>query len=193
MISNAVTPSTRHWARLAASIAEQLPVASAVFDLVAATLSVSRWSDKEAGLAELSRVTAPDAVLVVADVCQTRIGWSQRSRSWLPGELPMLICTGGLRVERIERIEPIRSVASIADAVLIAAWEAPAAPTGPSKQDPGVGDRLGWSAAKSRDYDSTRDDQDGLRGSNQAGVGYCGGAGWPGSVFALGNNYPCGM
>jgi len=97
--------------------------AEAVFDLVLATLSVSHWSDKVAGLAEISRVMAPDAILVAADVCSTRgfrpmIGWSRRGRFRFPDELPVLISADGLHVEHIE---PIRSVASIADAALIAA------------------------------------------------------------------------
>lgn len=123
MIRNAVTVPVVHRTRFAASVAEQLPFAEAVFDLVLATLSVSHWSDKVAGLAEISRVMAPDAILVAADVCSTRgfrpmIGWSRRGRFRFPDELPVLISAGGLRVEHIE---PIRSVASIADAALIAA------------------------------------------------------------------------
>jgi ubiquinone/menaquinone biosynthesis C-methylase UbiE len=58
MIRNAVTAPAPHRARLAAALAEQLPFADAAFDLVVATLSVSHWSDKAAGLAELSRVMA---------------------------------------------------------------------------------------------------------------------------------------
>lgn len=40
----------------------------AALDLVVVTLSVSRWADKAAGLAEIGRVMAPGATLMVADV-----------------------------------------------------------------------------------------------------------------------------
>lgn len=123
MIRNAVTAPVRRRARFAVSLAEQLPFPDAAFDLVVVTLSLSHWRDKAAGLAELSRVMTPDAVLVAADVCparsfQTVAGWTRRSRCRPSGELPVLISAGRLRVERVE---PIRSVASIADAVLVAA------------------------------------------------------------------------
>jgi ubiquinone/menaquinone biosynthesis C-methylase UbiE len=123
MIRNAVTAPAHHQARFAVCIAEQLPFADAVFDLAVATLSVSHWSDQVAGLAGLSRVMAPGAILVAAGVRAARsvpaaLGWTQRRRSWRPGELPALICAGGLRVEHIE---PVRSVAGLADAVLVAA------------------------------------------------------------------------
>jgi SAM-dependent methyltransferase len=103
-------------------VAEQLPFADGVFDLVIVTLSVSHWRDKAAGLAEISRVMAPDATLVVADVCRGRpsrpmVGWPRRSAPG-PDRLPVLITAGSLRVEHAE---PIRSVAGIANAVLVAA------------------------------------------------------------------------
>jgi SAM-dependent methyltransferase len=62
--------------------AGQLPFGDAVFDLVVATLSVSHWSDKAAGLAEISRVMTPDATLVVADVYSS---WLSAVRSGRPG------------------------------------------------------------------------------------------------------------
>jgi hypothetical protein len=66
---------------------------------------------------------APDATLVVADICRVRpfqpmIGWVRPGRSRLPDGLPVLIAASGLRVEHVE---PIRAVASIADAALVAA------------------------------------------------------------------------
>jgi hypothetical protein len=71
----------------------------------------------------ISRVMAPDALLVVADVCPARsfqpmTGWARPGRSRLHDELPALISASGLRVESVE---PIRSVASITDAALVAA------------------------------------------------------------------------
>jgi ubiquinone/menaquinone biosynthesis C-methylase UbiE len=49
-------------------MAERLPFADAVFDLVVVTLPVSHWSDKAAGMAQISRVMAPDGTLVAAGV-----------------------------------------------------------------------------------------------------------------------------
>jgi SAM-dependent methyltransferase len=139
MIRTAVTAPVLHRARFAASAAEQLPFAVAVFDLVVATLSVSHWSDKAAGFADLGRVMAPGAVLVAADVCparsfQTVTGWARRRRSWLPDELSALISAGGLGVEHVE---PIRSVASIADTALVAARK-PTGPAGPRRAGSGL-------------------------------------------------------
>ena len=47
-------------------MAERLPFVDAVFDLVVVTLSVSHWRDSAAGLAQISRVMAPDGTLVAA-------------------------------------------------------------------------------------------------------------------------------
>lgn len=140
MIRKAAAAPAPHRARLAAALAEQLPFADAVFDLVVATLSVSHWNDKAAGLAELSRVMTPDAVLVAADVCPARsfqavTGWTRRGRSRLPGGLPALISAGGLHVQRVA---PIRSVACIADAALVAARKPRLRQRDPAEQDPGV-------------------------------------------------------
>jgi ubiquinone/menaquinone biosynthesis C-methylase UbiE len=123
MIREAIAAQDRQGARFAASAAGQLPFGDTVFDLVVATLSVSHWSDKAAGLAEISRVMTPDAALVVADVysswpSQPAIRLTRRGRSRPRDELPALVAAAGLRVEHTE---PIRSVAAIADAVLVAA------------------------------------------------------------------------
>jgi SAM-dependent methyltransferase len=104
-------------------MAERLPFADAVFDLVVVTLSISHWSDKAAGLAQISRVMAPEGTLVAAGLSAARAlqpitRWSRRSKPWLPDELPALIASCGLQVERVE---PVRSVASIADIVMVAA------------------------------------------------------------------------
>ena len=123
MIGEAIAAQDRQGARFAASAAGQLPFGDTVFDLVAATLSVSHWSYKAAGLAEISRVMTPDAALVVADVysawlSQPAIRLTRRGKSRPRDDLPALVAAAGLRVEHTE---PIRSVASIADAVLVAA------------------------------------------------------------------------
>lgn len=123
MIREAVAAPPRDPGRFAVSDAGHLPFGDAVFDLVVATLSVSHWSDKAAGLAEISRIMTPDATLIVADVYSARLArpairLTRRGRSRPRDELPALVAAAGLRVERTE---PIRSVAAIADAVLVAA------------------------------------------------------------------------
>lgn len=123
MIRNAVTTPGQHKARFTAAAAERLPFADALFDLVVATLSVSHWGDAAAGLAEISRVMAPDATLVAADVFRA---WPSRpltvhTRRRRPDPtqiLPSLVAASGLRTRRAD---PIRSVAVMADAVLVTA------------------------------------------------------------------------
>lgn len=132
MIRNAGTAAVSYRARFAAAAAEQLPFADAAFDLVVVTLSVSHWCDKAAGLAEISRVMAPGATLVVADVAlewrpQPVTAWARHRKSWLRRGLPSLIAGSGLRVEHVE---PIRAVAHIADAALVAARTSADAPRG---------------------------------------------------------------
>jgi ubiquinone/menaquinone biosynthesis C-methylase UbiE len=147
MIRKAATAPVLRRTGFAVSAAEQLPFADAIFDLVVATLSVSHWRDKATGLAQISRVMAPDALLVVADVCPARsfqpvTGWARPGRSRLPDELPALISASGLRVEHVE---PIRSVASITDAALVAARTSRRRQRDPWRRIPGVSDRA-WSA-----------------------------------------------
>ena len=123
MIKNAEAPRVPHRAHFAAAVAEALPFADAVFDLVVVTLSVSHWSDEAAGLAEIGRVMAPGATLVAAEVCQARpvhpnIARARRRKPRLPTGLPSLIAAGGFRVEYVA---PIRSVAVVTGAALVAA------------------------------------------------------------------------
>ena len=123
MIREAIMAPDRQALRFAASAAGQLPFGDTVFDLVVATLSVSHWSDKAAGMAEISRVMTPDATLVVADVysawlSRPAIRLTRRGKTWLHDELEAIVAAAGLRVECTE---PIRPVACIADAVLVAA------------------------------------------------------------------------
>ena len=133
MIQNAATTTVPRRSRFAAAMAERLPFADAVFDLVVVTLSVSHWRDSAAGLAQISRVMAPDGTLVAAGPSAARpfppmTRRARRSTPWLPGELPALIAASGLQVERVE---PIPSVATIADTVMVAAR------TTPVRQPPG--------------------------------------------------------
>ena len=58
MIQNAATTTGPRRSRFAAAMAERLPFADAVFDLVVVTLSVAHWRDRAAGLAQISRVMA---------------------------------------------------------------------------------------------------------------------------------------
>ena len=123
MIQNAATTTVPRRSRFAAAMAERLPFADAVFDLVVVTLSVAHWRDSAAGLAQISRVMAPDGTLVAAGPSAARpfppmTRRARRSTPWLPGELPALIAACGLQVERVE---PIPSVAAIADTVMVAA------------------------------------------------------------------------
>jgi ubiquinone/menaquinone biosynthesis C-methylase UbiE len=127
MIKNAtvtaVTAPAVRPARFASAAAGQLPFADGLFDLAVVTLSVSHWGDKAAGLAEMSRVMAPDATLVAADVLPAPLSHYMtiqgRRRKLAPShELPSLIAASGLRVEHVE---PIGSVTLVANAVLIAA------------------------------------------------------------------------
>ena len=133
MIHYAATTTDPRRSRFAAAMAERLPLADAVFDLVVVTLSVSHWSDRAGGLAQISRVMAPEGTLVAAGPSAARpfpprTRRARRSTPWLPGELPALIAACGLQVERVE---PIPSVAAIADTVMVAAR------TTPVRQPPG--------------------------------------------------------
>ena len=137
MIQNAATTTVPRRSRFAAAMAERLPFADAVFDLVVVTLSVAHWRDSAAGLAQISRVMAPDGTLVAAGPSAARpfppmTRRARRSTPWLPGELPALIAACGLQVERVE---PIPSVAAIADTVMVAArTPAGAAATRPARR-----------------------------------------------------------
>lgn len=127
MVHRAATARDQHRVRFAAAAAERLPFADVVFDLVVATLSVSHWGDAAAGLAEISRVMAPGATLVAAEVLRPgpSRSLSVRPRHREPGPSQMLlplVATSGLRARRVD---PIRSVAMIADAVLVAARKQP--------------------------------------------------------------------
>ena len=123
MIQNAAATTVPRRSRFAAAMAERLPFADAVVDLVVVTLSVAHWRDSAAGLAQISRVMAPDGTLVAAGPSAARpfppmTRRARRSRPWLPGDRPALIAACGLQVERVE---PIPSVAAIADTVMVAA------------------------------------------------------------------------
>jgi ubiquinone/menaquinone biosynthesis C-methylase UbiE len=67
--------------RFVNAVAEELPFADAIFDLVVSTMSFHHWSSQPAGLAEVPRVLAPGAVLALTDAlavgrpCASSSGW----------------------------------------------------------------------------------------------------------------------
>ena len=130
MIKNAITASAIHSARFTSAMAEQLPFTDAAFDLVVVTLSLSHWRNKAAGLAEISRVMAPDTTLVVADVLPARparpitVRAQRRKQELSHGLVPLITATG----LRITHVQPILSVSLVADATLIAAKKHAAGP-----------------------------------------------------------------
>ncbi|MBO2446059.1 methyltransferase domain-containing protein [Actinomadura barringtoniae] len=83
--------------------AERLPFRDAVFELVLATFSLRHWPDPGAGLAEIRRVMAPGATLVVADA--------------FPCGHPDLAAHD----LRVDQVAPIRSAAQLADLSLVIA------------------------------------------------------------------------
>lgn len=120
MIKHAAPAPDVHYA---CAVAEHLPFADAVFGLVVITLSVSHWLSKAAGLAEISRVMAPGAILIAAEVLPVRPPRHIPVR--VPGRrldlthgVPSLIATSGLR---IHHVKPIRPIAVAVNTVLIAA------------------------------------------------------------------------
>lgn len=92
-------------------------LADAAFDLVVVTLPVSHWSDKAAGLAEIGRVIALGATLVVADVSPdgrfpALTAWSRHRKPWLRRGLPSLIAAAGFRVHHVDQVRPVALIAA---------------------------------------------------------------------------------
>lgn len=101
------TPS----ALVAVGRAEQLPFQSGAFDLVLSTPSARHWSDPRRAAAEIRRVAAAGASLVIAD---------SRPQHHHPGTDPLLVALArsGLRVRDVE---PLRAASLLADVELIVA------------------------------------------------------------------------
>jgi ubiquinone/menaquinone biosynthesis C-methylase UbiE len=83
-------------------VAEQLPCADAMFDLVVSTTSFDHWSDQQAGLRECARVMTPGAHLVLADqfstwLLPTLLG-KRRDKARTKGRATRLIAAAGLNV-----------------------------------------------------------------------------------------------
>jgi SAM-dependent methyltransferase len=87
-------------ARLAVAIdaaAEALPFEDGAFDAAMATFSVHQWSDLEAGLRELRRVSRGPVVVLTCDPALL-------DRFWLADYAPAVIATEARRYPPIERI-----------------------------------------------------------------------------------------
>lgn len=120
MIRHAAARPARCPVRFVCAAAECLPFAGAVFDLVVITLSLSHWRDQAAGLSEVSRVMAPQATLLVADVVPARLP-SPRTSSDGRRDLRRLLQVLTACRLRTGHIEPVRSITIAADVTLIMA------------------------------------------------------------------------
>ena len=120
MIRNAAPSPDIHYV---CAMAERLPFASAAFDLVLVTFSVSHWLGKAAGLAEIGRVLQPGATVIAAEVLPARPARPFPVRSGgrrlnLAQGLPAVIIASGLS---IHHVQPIPATAIAVNTVLIAA------------------------------------------------------------------------
>jgi SAM-dependent methyltransferase len=102
-IVTAVEPSTSMRAQRPAdrpaidATAESLPFADDTFDASMATFSVHQWSDVEAGLAEMRRVTRGPVVILSIDPAQVE-------RFWLNDYAPEVMATEASRYPAIDRV-----------------------------------------------------------------------------------------
>jgi ubiquinone/menaquinone biosynthesis C-methylase UbiE len=108
---------------LAIARAEQLPFRDATFELVVITMSFRHWQDREAALAEIRRVMAPKARLIIADAfrasrCRSRRGLRRKTGDPLSGGVRRLLISQGFRVEHVA---PVRSVSCVEGVVVVVA------------------------------------------------------------------------
>jgi ubiquinone/menaquinone biosynthesis C-methylase UbiE len=108
---------------LAIARAEQLPFRDATFELVVITMSFRHWQDREAAFAEIRRVMALKATLVLADIFPASRGRWQRvlrrkAGNPLPCGVRRLLDSQGLR---FERVAPVRSVSCVEVVVVVVA------------------------------------------------------------------------
>jgi SAM-dependent methyltransferase len=102
-VVTAVEPSASMRAQRAAgrpsidATAESLPFADRSFDASMATLSVHQWSDVEAGLAQMRRVTRGPVVILSADPASVE-------RFWLAEYAPEVMATEASRYPSIDRV-----------------------------------------------------------------------------------------
>lgn len=101
----AVTPAALE-IRYVRTAAERLPFARHSFDLLVATMSLRHWADLAAGIAEMGRVLTPGGVLVLAEVFstwrpppRTALRRRRRSHADLPADL-----AGALAAHRLAAI-----------------------------------------------------------------------------------------
>ncbi|RAJ66858.1 methyltransferase family protein [Streptomyces sp. Amel2xB2] len=80
--------------------AEQLPFGDGAFDAAMSTFSVHQWSDLEAGLTEMRRVTRGPVVLLTCDPARVR-------DFWLYEYAPLVLDTEARRYPSIDRITGI--------------------------------------------------------------------------------------
>jgi SAM-dependent methyltransferase len=92
------------------AVAEDLPFADDSFDASMATFSVHQWSDLEAGLRELRRVTRGPVVILGGDP-------NLLDRFWLNAYAPEVIETEARRYPAIDRI--VRGLGGEADVVVV--------------------------------------------------------------------------
>lgn len=83
------------------AVAEQLPFADAVFDLVVSTTSFDHWADQKAGLAECRRVLARGGHLVLTDLFSPwllpTLAGASRDRARTPLRATRLLAEAGFR------------------------------------------------------------------------------------------------
>jgi SAM-dependent methyltransferase len=79
------------------AVAEALPFADKQFDAAMATFTVHQWSDLEAGLAEMRRVTAGPVVILTCDPLLVR-------RFWLDDYAPDVLAAEARRYPALDRI-----------------------------------------------------------------------------------------
>jgi SAM-dependent methyltransferase len=87
----------RHLAAAVDAVAESLPFPDQRFDAALATFTVHQWSNLEAGLAEIRRVTQGPVVILTCDPLLVE-------RFWLNLYAPAVLQTDAKRYPRIDRI-----------------------------------------------------------------------------------------
>lgn len=86
--------------RLARAEAESLPFHDGQFDLVFSTMSLLRWADPPAGIAELGRVCAPRGQVIIADAFQAPPVTRAWCRNRLDRRLQTLFEDAGLELRK---------------------------------------------------------------------------------------------
>jgi SAM-dependent methyltransferase len=147
--------STKLGIRYIRAGAERLPFTEEVFDLVFATMSMRHWTDRAAGIAEISRVLTPGGMLVLADVFPssprpTLLGSMllRRRRPSLPGELDAALTAHRLAIVDCNHTPWF----SLPDAQVVAAQRQ----STPSRPPRGSGAAAPGGALRKQDSDARR-------------------------------------